>query len=60
MEILQVRVVDEDGQERSTFSVSETLRLFFSIEGAQGIQFEFPFSNESLVENKIEFKRKEV
>lgn len=35
--------------------VGDPLRILFKVIGAEAAGFEFPFSNESLIENKIQF-----
>lgn len=41
-------------------SVGGVMKLVFEIFGAQAKSFEFPFSNDSLTEPKIEFVREET
>lgn len=40
--------------------VEESIRITFKITGAQPLGFEFPFSNESLTEKKLEFTKEEL
>lgn len=50
----EMEIADVDRLTISPIKVGETIRISFQIIGAIG-SFEFPFSNESLVENKIIF-----
>lgn len=49
MEILDVSLSPK------VVSVNEKFHITFSVSGAEGVYFVFPFSNESLTENTIEF-----
>lgn len=53
MEIQNVELVPK------TVAVGTSFKLIFSIMGAVSFGFEFPFSNESLTEPKIQFNEED-
>lgn len=46
--------------EKTTVTVSTVVRIVFKIIGAMPVPFQFPFSNESLTENEIEFSKEDL
>lgn len=45
---------------KKVVDVGESFSILFKVIGAEGAGFEFPFSNESLTENLIQFVKREV
>lgn len=44
----------------TTADIKATIKIVFSVSGALPVPFQFPFSNESTTENKIEFTKEEL
>lgn len=49
-----MEVIDVSSSKK-VVNVKESFKIFFRVIGAEAAGFEFPFSNESLTENKIQF-----
>ena len=46
--------------EPQTVAINAKIKVTFKITGAMPVPFQFPFSNESLTENKIEFSKEDL
>lgn len=52
--------VIEVSNKTPTVNISAQVKLTFKITGASPVPFQFPFSNESLKESKIQFVKEEA